>query len=384
MGSSLRVMMTFKLVFRENVLMMVRHHGLSRVDGQETMREAVLNGRRVLWISVNADLPSGVADVIFHLIVVITSDGRLKKVVSALILLGQQRVGDVLCTFLLIDVLRELLVSLTAGIVMIRVSKISLFRVEQLSLGIMREPHEISQRIMRRGTMDRTIVANSVLLVSPVEQHLAQVIGQLLDGVSGCWILVAHAIDHVKPPVAARLDPAGPKPLVGNPPPKPPPPIGPPLSGILGALMPSEDSLTGSLMGILAALMNSPIIALRLATCLGSTWSPPIPRGVTGSPPARSNLALLPAKLLPPRPLRSRSLSWASWSSGSSHSPFLKMGAVMMEVTLGGARPRQTRPPRGYTSTSQLPIALFFLGYFVAIMYRRSDDDDDDSDGVPM
>ena len=56
-----------------------------------------------------------------------------------------------------------------------------------------------------------TIVANSVLLVSPVEQHLAQVIGQLLDGVSGRWILVAHAIDHVKPPVAARLDPAGTK-----------------------------------------------------------------------------------------------------------------------------------------------------------------------------
>merc|ERR1719383_1059551 len=136
--------MMFEIVFGENVLMMVRHHGLSRVDGQETMR-------RVLGISVNANLPSGVADVIFHLIVVITSDGRLKKVVSALILLGQQGVGDVLCTFLLIDVLRELLVS---GIVMIRVSKISLFRVEQLSLGVMREPHEISQRIMRRGTMD--------------------------------------------------------------------------------------------------------------------------------------------------------------------------------------------------------------------------------------
>merc|ERR1719383_1493703 len=139
--------MMFEIVFGENVLMMVRHHGLSRVDGQETMR-------RVLGISVNADLPSGVADVIFHLIVVISSDGRLKKVVSALILLGQQGVGDVLCTFLLIDVLRELLVSLTTGIVMIRVSKISLFRVEQLPLGVMREPHEISQRIMRRGTMD--------------------------------------------------------------------------------------------------------------------------------------------------------------------------------------------------------------------------------------
>merc|ERR1712198_173947 len=64
---------------------------------------------------------------------------------------------------------------------------------------------------MRRGTMDRTIVAKPVLFVSPVEQQLAQIVGQLLDGVSGRRILIAHAIDHVKPTVAARLKPAGTK-----------------------------------------------------------------------------------------------------------------------------------------------------------------------------